>query len=400
MTSPIKRIDGVTLSDKRVLMRADLNLPVQDGLVSDWTRLERCTPTIRHIIDRGGQVVLLSHFGRPAGQYDPQLSFKELLPQIRDKLALSCELLDHRGELPLASLNAQQEIADVLLVDNTRFFSGETTGDQTLSRAIAELGDCFCLDAFSVSHRNHTTVTGLASFLPSFAGFSLADELDALNATLATIGRPCVAIVGGAKVSTKIDVLRNLIPKTDTLIVGGGMANTFLKAIGYEIGSSLVEDDQLSTAREIMQFADSFDCALVLPTDVATHHTFASTDKALVCDIKDVGESAMILDFGPTSMASIKGIVSSAKTLLWNGPLGAFEIIPFEIASVEVAKFVANRCASGELKAVAGGGDTLALLAKAGVSDDFTFCSTGGGAFLEWLEGKKLPGLSILSTVS
>jgi len=397
MKSNIQSIDEFTLRDARVLLRVDFNLPVQDGLVSDWTRFERCAPTIKHIVDQGGQVVLLSHFGRPTGQYDPELSFKVLLAQIQEKLALSCELIDHRGELPLANLSAKQELADVLLFDNIRFFSGETTSDPMLAEAISDLGDCFCLDAFSISHRNHTCVTGLASFLPSFAGFSLVDELDALNETLETISRPCVAIVGGAKVSTKIDVLRNLIPKTDTLVVGGGMANTFLKALGHEIGSSLVEDDQLATAQEMMQLADSVGCVLALPKDVATHKTFASTESALVCGIDDVGDTSMILDFGPQSIASIIEIVASAKTLLWNGPLGAFEITPFHVASTEVAKFVASRCVSGELKAVAGGGDTLALLAKADVSDEFTFCSTGGGAFLEWLEGKQLPGLAVVS---
>ncbi len=397
MKSNVKRIDEFTLHDSRVLIRVDFNLPLQDGLISDWTRFERCVPTIRHIIDQGGQVVLLSHFGRPAGQYDPELSFKVLLPQIQEKLALSCELLDHRGALPLANLSAKQELADVLLFDNTRFFSGETKGDPKLAEAISGLGDCFCLDAFSVSHRNHTSVTGLASYLPTFAGFSLADELEALNETLETISRPCVAIVGGAKVSTKIDVLRNLIPKTDTLVVGGGMANTFLKALGHEIGSSLVEEDQLTTAQEMMQLAELVGCVLALPKDVATHKTFASTDTALVCGIDDVADGSMILDFGPQSIDYINQIVASAKTLLWNGPLGAFEISPFHVASTEVAKFVASRCASGDLKAVAGGGDTLALLAKAEVSDDFTFCSTGGGAFLEWLEGKQLPGLAVVS---
>lgn len=397
---PFNSITDVNLSDKRVIIRLDLNLPVQGGLVTDWTRLERSEPTIRHIVEQGGQAVILSHFGRPKGAYAPEYSFDLLFKQLREKLRFRCEMLDHKGKLPLAKLDLPKEVADVLLIDNTRFFEGETSGDAELAKEFAAFGDYFCLDAFSIAHRDHASVTGLARYLPAFAGLSLASELKNLNASLNTVARPSVAIVGGAKVSTKIGVLENLIPKTDTIVVGGGMANTFLKALGHEIGISLVEDEQISTATELMKMADASGCSLVLPLDVATNDSFASTNAALVCDVKDVGRNQMILDFGPASVETIKQTVQAARTVLWNGPLGAFELTPFDIASVELATEVARLCRTGGLTAMAGGGDTLALLAKAGVADDFTFCSTGGGAFLEWLEGKYLPGLAMLEVSS
>lgn len=393
----LKLITDAELSDKKVLLRLDLNLPLQDGMVTDFTRLDRSKPTINHIIGQGGQVVILSHFARPGGKYVPEASFEHLVDQIAQELQLSCQLLRHGGDLPLPRLNLEQEVADVLIVDNTRFFEGETVGDTDLAYALSSLGDVFCLDAFSVTHRAHTSVTGLAPLLPTYAGLSLSAEIDSLSRAFTEAERPSAAIVGGAKVSTKISVLENLIPNVDCLIVGGGMANTFLRAMGHSIGKSLVEEDQTETALQLLALARRSGCDVILPVDVATNTIFAATDQAVICDADNVHQDSMILDFGPKSTKAVIDMMTAMKTVLWNGPLGAFELSPFDQASVAVSKEVARLCASGGLKAVAGGGDTLALLAQAGVAADFTFCSTGGGAFLEWLEGKSLPGLEMLS---
>lgn len=394
---PLKLITDADLSDKRVLLRLDLNLPVQDGVVTDFTRLNRSKATIKYVIEQGGQVVILSHFGRPGGKFVPEASFEHLVDQIANELKLDCKLLKHGGNLPLPKLNLEQEVAEVLIVDNTRFFAGETKGDTELAQELSNLGDVFCLDAFSVTHRAHISVTGLAPLMPTYAGLSLSAEVDSLQKALTEAERPSAAIVGGAKVSTKISVLENLIPNVDCLVVGGGMANTFLLAMGHGVGNSLVEEDQTETALQLLALAKCSGCDVILPVDVATNTTFLATDRPVICNADSVLADSMVLDFGPKSTQAVINAIAAMKTILWNGPLGAFELSPFDEASVAVAKEVARRCASGDLKAVAGGGDTLALLAQAGAVQDFTFCSTGGGAFLEWLEGKALPGLEMLS---
>lgn len=385
------------LSGKRVLLRLDLNLPVVEGIVTDMTRLERSLPTINHIVENGGRAVILSHLGRPGGSADPNLSFAALLEQIRAKIGHECRLLEHRGELPLPELNQEQTDAKVLLVDNTRFFPGEKTGDAALALALSQLGDLFCIDAFSVAHRAHASVSGINAFLPSYLGPSIANELENLAASLDQADHPIVAIVGGAKVSTKIGVLTNLLQKVDHLIVGGGMANTFLAAMGQSVGNSIYEADYESAASDIIAKARQQSCHLYLPTDVATHTEFSATTSPRLRLVDTIPDDEMILDFGPTSTQEIQEIILGAKTVIWNGPLGAFELSPFDTASRAVARTAAESCTQSGARVIAGGGDTLALLGQCGVIDQLTFCSTAGGAFLEWLEGKQLPGLTAVA---
>lgn len=382
------------LSGQRVLLRLDLNLPVKEGRITDMTRLERSMPTISHIVENGGKAIILSHLGRPKGRADPEFSFSSLLGQIEQKIGRRCCLLEHGGNLPLPELTEEQSKAEVLIVDNTRFFSGEKTGDTELAKALSKLGDLFCIDAFSVVHRAHASVSGINAFLPSYMGPSLANELENLTASLDNADHPVVAIVGGAKVSTKIAVLNNLIRNVDHLIVGGGMANTFLAAKGFGIGKSLHEADYISVASDIIARARQQECQLYLPSDVATHNEFSSTESPHFRLVKTVPEDEMILDFGPNSAKEVQNVVSHARTVIWNGPLGAFELSPFDLASRSVAVAAAEACSKFGTRVIAGGGDTLAMLGQSGVVEKFTFCSIAGGAFLEWLEGKKLPGLS------
>ena len=390
MYTTIKDLD---VAGKAVVLRLDLNLPMQDGVVADMTRFERSLPTIRHIINGGGRVVILSHFGRPDGAFDSRYSFQSLVGQISAALGDECLMVQHAGLLPLPDLSRAQAEARVVLVDNTRFFPGEVSGEKNLARSFAELGDIFCLDAFSVAHRSHASVTGIASFLPACVGLALGHEIACLTEAMDSADRPIMAVVGGAKVSTKISVLKHLIDKVDHLVVGGGMANTFLLAQGHTVGKSLAEREQVPIAKGLLASAAEKGCNIVLPVDVATHGSFAATDEPGFYCVEDIPGDKMVLDFGPESLQAVADLARTCKTVLWNGPLGAFELAPFERASASLANVIAGQCRSGALRAVAGGGDTLAMLKQAGVQEDFTFCSTGGGAFLEWLEGKELPGL-------
>ncbi|MEL6278906.1 MAG: phosphoglycerate kinase [Pseudomonadota bacterium] len=391
-----KTLDDIDLSSKRVLIRVDINVPVDDGVVTDATRVERILPTVRDVMAKGGKPILLAHFGRPKGRVAPDMSLKVTLGTLAEVLGADIRFSDNCiGEEAVAASNALAP-GDVLLLENTRFHPGEETNDPTFAAELAKSGDVYVNDAFSAAHRAHASTEGLARLLPAAAGRNMQAELEALEKALAAPQRPVVAVVGGAKVSTKLDLLGNLVAKVDHLVIGGGMANTFLAAQGYDVGKSLCEHELGDTAREIMDKAKTAGCELVLPVDVVVAGEFKAHADNHVADVKSVPADAMILDAGPQSIAEITARFDRAKTLVWNGPLGAFEIEPFNAATNAAAQYAAERTASGELLSVAGGGDTVAALNAAGAGDRFTYVSTAGGAFLEWLEGKTLPGVAAL----
>jgi phosphoglycerate kinase len=388
-------LDEADVKGKRVLVRVDLNVPVEDGKVADTTRIERVAPTIREIADRGGKVILLSHFGRPKGR-DPTQSLKLLAPAIAEVLGRPVAFAeDCVGQSAAAAVSAMKP-GDVLCLENTRFHEGEERNDPAFVAQLAALGDIFVSDAFSVAHRAHASVEGIARKLPTFAGRTMQAELDALAKVLETPTRPLAAIVGGAKVSTKLDLLGNLLAKVDILVIGGGMANTFLAALGHAVGKSLCEHDLLPSAREIMAKAKAEGREIVLPVDVVVAKTFAANAPSRVVAVDGVATDEMILDIGPRSIEHACSVLARVKTLVWNGPFGAFEIEPFDTGTVEVAEAAAELTAAGKIVTVAGGGDTVAALNAAGVTERFNYVSTAGGAFLEWLEGKTLPGVEIL----
>jgi phosphoglycerate kinase len=390
-----RTLDQADVKGKRVLVRVDLNVPVEHGKVADATRIERAAPTVREIADKGGKVILLSHFGRPKGR-DPTQSLKPLAPAIADVLERPVAFAeDCVGEKALAAVNAMRP-GDVLCLENTRFHKGEERNDPAFVDALAALGDIFVNDAFSVSHRAHASTEGLAHKLPAYAGRTMQDELEALTRVLETPERPLAAIVGGAKVSTKLDLLGNLLAKVDVLAIGGGMANTFLAARGHAIGKSLCEHELAATAREIMAKAKDGGREIVLPVDVVVAKEFAANAPSRVVGVDGVGSDEMIVDIGPRSIEHVCSVLARMKTLVWNGPFGAFELEPFDIGTVEVAEAAAELTSAGKLVTVAGGGDTVAALNAAGVTDRLTYVSTAGGAFLEWLEGKALPGVEVL----
>jgi phosphoglycerate kinase len=390
-----RTLDEADVKGKRVLVRVDLNVPVEHGKVADTTRIERVAPTIREIADRGGKVILMSHFGRPKGP-DPTQSLKLFAPAIADVLKRPVAFAeDCIGEKAAAAVNAMRP-GDILCLENTRFHKGEERNDPAFVAALAALGDIFVNDAFSVAHRAHASVAGLASKLPTYAGRTMQDELEALTKVLETPTRPLAAIVGGAKVSTKLDLLGNLLAKVDSLIIGGGMANTFLAALGYSVGTSLCEHDLAPTARDIMAKAKSSGREIVLPVDAVVAKEFRAGAPSRVVAVDSVGSDEMILDIGPRSIEHVCSVLARVKTLVWNGPFGAFELEPFDIGTIEVAEAAAELTAAGKLVTVAGGGDTVAALNAAGVTDRLTYVSTAGGAFLEWLEGKALPGVEVL----
>ncbi|MGD1870243.1 MAG: phosphoglycerate kinase [Neomegalonema sp.] len=391
-----KTLDDIDLSSKRVLIRVDINVPVDNGVVTDATRVERIRPTVRDVMAKGGKPILLAHFGRPKGRVAPDMSLKVTLGTLAEVLGADMRFSENCiGEEAVATSNALAP-GDVLLLENTRFHPGEETNDPTFAAELAKSGDVYVNDAFSAAHRAHASTEGLARLLPAAAGRNMQAELEALEKALASPQRPVVAVVGGAKVSTKLDLLGNLVAKVDHLVIGGGMANTFLAAQGYDVGKSLCEHELGDTAREIMDKAKTAGCEVVLPVDVVVAGEFKAHADNHVADLESVPADAMILDAGPQSLAEITARFDRAKTLVWNGPLGAFEIEPFNAATNAAAQYAAERTASGELLSVAGGGDTVAALNAAGVGDRFTYVSTAGGAFLEWLEGKTLPGVAAL----
>ncbi|MBW8639107.1 phosphoglycerate kinase [Hoeflea sp. WL0058] len=384
------------IAGKRVLVRVDLNVPVKDGRVTDTTRIERVAPTILELASKNAKVILLAHFGRPKGKPETTMS----LGPIADKVE---EVLDQRvhfapdciGE-PVARAMSHMTNGDILLLENVRFHAGEEANDPEFAQALAAEGDIYVNDAFSAAHRAHASTEGLAHLLPAYAGRTMQAELEALEKGLGDPDHPVVAIVGGAKVSTKLDLLMNLVHKVDALVIGGGMANTFLAARGTDVGKSLCEHDLADTAKQIMIEAAGAGCAIVLPVDAIVAREFKAHAETQQVKVDAIPADSMILDVGPDSIAAIIEWIGKAKTLVWNGPLGAFEIPPFDTATVTVARFAGGQTEQGLLISVAGGGDTVAALNMADVADDFTYVSTAGGAFLEWMEGKPLPGVEAL----
>ena len=387
-----KTLDDLDLTGKTVLTRVDINVPVEDGKVTDATRIERIVPTITDILKGGGRPVLLAHFGRPKGQVIPEMSLRVTLPALEKALGRDVTFVERPSRDALDALPSDA----VVLVENTRFSAMEEANDPKMAAFLASLGDIFCNDAFSAAHRAHASTEGVAHLMPSCAGRLMEAELKALEAALGAPQRPVIAIVGGSKVSTKIELLGNLVGKVDTLVIGGGMANTFLAAQGKEIGTSLAEMDMLDLAREISTKADAAGCRILLPSDVVVAREFKAHADNETVPADACPKDAMILDAGTDTVAEISKAMAEARTLIWNGPLGAFEMEPFDRATVSAAQTAAALSKSGSLISVAGGGDTVAALNTAGVADDFTYISTAGGAFLEWMEGKTLPGVAAL----
>jgi phosphoglycerate kinase len=390
-----RTLDDADLAGKRVLVRVDLNVPMEDGKVSDTTRIDRILPTIREIADKGGKVVLLAHFGRPKGR-DDKNSLRQVVPALTQALGRPVTFVeDCIGDDVAKALTAAKN-GDVLLLENTRFHAGDEKNDPEFVKALAANGDLYVNDAFSAAHRAHASTEGLAHVLPAYAGRTMQAELEALSAGLDNPTRPVMAIVGGAKVSTKLDLLGNLVRKVDILAIGGGMANTFLAARGVDVGKSLCEHDLVGTAREIEEKAKAAGCEILLPVDALVAREFKAHPSYRVVPVGEVEADEMILDAGPLSIAEVVLRLDTVKTLVWNGPFGAFELPPFDTATVAVAKAAAKRVQAGELVAVAGGGDTVAAMNHAGVAGDLSYVSTAGGAFLEWMEGKALPGVEAL----
>jgi phosphoglycerate kinase len=392
-----RTLDDADVAGRRVLVRVDLNVPVKDGKVTDATRIERVAPTVGELAAKGAKVILLAHFGRPKGAPDPAQSLAPIAQAASAVLGRPVAFAaDCIGEAAAKAVAAMKD-GDVLLLENTRFHKGEEKNEPDFVAALAANGDLYVNDAFSAAHRAHASTEGLARVLPSYAGRAMQAELEALEKGLGQPARPVAAIVGGAKVSTKIDLLMNLVGKVDALVIGGGMANTFLAAQGIDVGKSLCEHDLADTARAIMARAKETGCALVLPTDAVVAKEFRAGAENETVAVDAVPADAMILDVGPETVAAVKDWIARAKTLVWNGPLGAFEIAPFDRATVAAARFAAERTRDGKLVSVAGGGDTVAALNHAQAAGDFTYVSTAGGAFLEWMEGKELPGVAALS---
>jgi phosphoglycerate kinase len=391
-----KTLDDMDFAGKTALVRVDINVPLENGVVTDATRITRILPTIRDIQAQGGRVVLLAHFDRPKGKRVPEMSLSLVRPALEEALGTPVAWADDCvGDVAQAAVSAMPA-GGVLLLENTRYHAGEEKNDPALAAAMAALGDIYVNDAFSAAHRAHASTEALARLLPACAGRLMEAELRALDAALGQPARPVVAIVGGAKVSTKLDLLSNLITRVDHLVIGGGMANTFLVAQGLPIGTSLAERDMADTAREIMAKASGAGCTIHLPRDIVVTRAFAAHAPHQVLPADQCPEDAMILDAGPETVAAIAALFETAKTLVWNGPLGAFELEPFDAATNAAAMQAAALTKSGALISVAGGGDTVAALNKAGAAEHFTYVSTAGGAFLEWMEGKTLPGVAAL----
>ncbi|MEO0702704.1 MAG: phosphoglycerate kinase [Pseudomonadota bacterium] len=391
-----KTLDEIDVNGKTVLTRVDINVPVEDGKVTDTTRIERIRPTVLDILSKGGKPVLLAHFGRPKGQVVPEMSLNLIRATVEQVLGQPVRFAEDCIGLPAKKAVAEMGEGDILLLENTRFHGEETINDPAFAASLAALGDVYVNDAFSAAHRAHASTEGIARLLPAAAGRLMEAELRALEAALGTPERPVVAVVGGAKVSTKLDLLGNLVRKVDALVIGGGMANTFLAAQGIDVGTSLAEHEMADTARDILARADEAACKIILPSDVVVAREFAAgaTSETVAADA--CPPDAMILDAGPNSVVQIIATFEGAKTLIWNGPLGAFEIEPFDTATNAAAEAAAALSAAGKLTSVAGGGDTVAALNKAGAADRFSYISTAGGAFLEWMEGKELPGVAAL----
>ena len=392
---PFHTLDDVDAKGKRVLLRVDLNVPMEGGRVTDATRLERVAPTITEIAERGGRVILLAHLGRPRGR-DPKDSLKPVAAALAGIIKRPAAFADDCiGEVASRAVSAMKN-GDILCLENTRFHKEEENNDPAFVAELAKLGDIWVNDAFSAAHRAHASTEGLGHKLPAYAGRTMQAELDALSRALERPVKPVIAIVGGAKVSTKIDLLQNLVSKVDALVIGGGMANTFLHAQGIAVGKSLAEKDLAGTALKIIEKATASNCAIILPVDATVAFHFAANSPSHAYGLDAIPPEGMILDVGPQSTVRIQAAIDDAATLVWNGPLGAFEMTPFDRGTVLAARHAAERTKAKRLISVAGGGDTVAALNQAGVAADFTYVSTAGGAFLEWMEGKPLPGVEVL----
>jgi phosphoglycerate kinase len=394
MTKAYKTLDDMgDITGKRVLVREDLNVPMADGAVTDDTRLRATVPTVTELADRGAIVLILAHFGRPKGQRNPDMSLALVTRPYSEVLGRPVQFVDWDGATQAV---AMMQPGDITVLENTRFFAGEETNAVDVVDRFAALGDLYVNDAFSAAHRAHASTEGLAHVLPAFAGRAMEAELDALQKALEAPEHPVAAVVGGAKVSSKLDVLRHLVGKVDHLIIGGGMANTFLAARGIAVGKSLCEHDLAGTCEQILEAADKANCTVHLPYDVVVAKEFKPNPATRTVNVHEVAADEMILDVGPSAVESLGDVLKNCRTLVWNGPLGAFETPPFDTATVLLAKTAAALTQDGSLVSVAGGGDTVAALNHAGVADAFTFVSTAGGAFLEWMEGKDLPGVAAL----
>ncbi|MGJ3231650.1 MAG: phosphoglycerate kinase [Oceanicaulis sp.] len=391
----IRRLQDADIAGKRVLVRVDFNVPMANGQVTDDTRLKAALPTIAHLRRDGAKVILAAHFGRPKGR-DMSMSLAPVATPLAELIGHPVKFVSDCVGQDAEEAAASLQPGDVLLLENTRFHAGEEKNDPEFAAGLAKLADLYVNDAFSAAHRAHASTEGVARRLPAYAGLALQREIDHVTAALENPSRPLLAVVGGSKVSTKIDLLKNLVAKVDRLFVGGAMANTFLAAKGHDMGASLFERDLLDTAREIMDAAERSGSTILLPVDGVAATEFKAHADRRVAQVDDVKPTEMILDCGPDTVDRLADAIETARTLVWNGPLGAFETPPFDTSTVEAARFAAKRCTDHGLTAVAGGGDTVAALNQAGVADDFTFVSTAGGAFLEWLEGKALPGVEAL----
>jgi len=396
--SNFRTLDDLDVKGMRVLVRADLNVPVADGRVTDDTRIVRQAPTIRELADKGAKVIILSHFDRPKGKVVPSMSLKVLVEPLRHALGRDVAFAeDCIGPKAQAAVTALKN-GEILLLENTRFHKGEEANDTEMARELASLGDIFVNDAFSAAHRAHASTEGVARLMPNAAGRSMQAELTHLEKALGNPERPLMAVVGGAKVSTKIELLKNLVKRVETLVIGGAMANTFLAAEGIPVGKSLYEPDHLETARQVIHMANEAGAVILLPRDVVVAKEFKAGAAHRTVPARNIGADEMALDVGPDSIKAFENRLLTTRTLVWNGPFGAFETPPFDRGTVQAAQSVASRTRAHQLLSVAGGGDTVAALAHAGVESDFTYVSTAGGAFLEWLEGKELPGVEALST--
>ena len=392
-----KTLDDVDVRGKRVLIRVDLNVPMQDGRCADWTRIARLAPTLSELISKRARLVIMSHFDRPGGKVVPTMSLKPLSAALSQSLGHSVAFAtDCIGPAAEEVVNRLRD-GQIALLENLRFHKGEEKNDPEFAKELASLGDIYVDDAFSAAHRAHASIEGITKFLPSYAGRLMQAELEALTAALEKPERPVMAIIGGAKISTKLQLIGNLAKKVDRLVIGGGMANTFLAAQGNAIGKSISEPDMMKTALEILAEASKDGCSIMLPVDAVIAREFKAHAAHETVSVTDVPPDAMMLDIGPSTIRQIESNLDSAKTVVWNGPVGAFELAPFDVGTTAIARAIAGRTRAGTLMSIAGGGDTIAALSHAGTSEDFSYISTAGGAFLEWLEGRELPGVTALT---